>query len=139
MPFNTFRKRVSAGGALAVLVTIPFLNGCGGGGGSTPVVVPVAKVVPVSGTLASTTGGGLGGYAVVFDRGSTPFVGSSTSGTGTFTVSVPLTSITGNDTLSFFDSSGALILVLPVTLSNTSTTPVSVQTVTVGPPPPPGL
>ena len=136
---KTFRKRAFLGGALAVLLTVPFVSGCGGGGGSAPVVVPAPTTVAVSGTLASTTGGGLGGYAVVFDSGSSPFVGASTASTGAFTVTVPLTSVKGGDTLSFFDTTGALILVLPVTLSPTSGTPVSVQTVTVGPPVPPGL
>lgn len=138
MSQKIFRRRIFLGGALAALLSIPLISGCGGGG-SAPVVKPVPQIVSVSGTLASTTGGGLGGYAVVFDRGSTPFVGSSTTSTGTFAVTVPLSSIKGGDTLSFFDPTGALILVLPVTLSPTSTTPVSVQTVVVGPPVPPGL
>lgn len=132
-------SRLALGGLLLACLAAPLVGGCSGSG-VTPSVLPPAPFVPtapVTGTLTATDGKALAGYSVVFDRNSTAFVGTVTNAQGQFTLPVPVTAITGSDTLSVLDPAGGLSAVVPITLTPGSTAPVTLPAITVGPPVPP--
>jgi hypothetical protein len=116
-----------------------LLSGCGGGGGSAPAAaVPASKTI--TGTLLDAQNAPISGAAVVLDSGTAGALTTHTGSTGAYAFAVPLGSITGSDTLSFYDTSGNLIDFVSVTLP-TTTAALTVTTVIppVPPTPPPGV
>jgi hypothetical protein len=110
---------------LALLV----LSGCGGSNPGSPNKT-------LSGTFMGLGNVRLPGDTVYYDRGSTGQQVTVTDANGQYKFVVPLSTITGSDTLSFYDSAGHLVDIVSVTLTpNTA----SVNITTVAPPTPPSL
>jgi hypothetical protein len=138
--FRTLTLRFKPLAALALAATLTsLLSGCGGGGGggSTP-SVPASKAI--TGTLLDAQNAPISGASVVLDAGTAGALTTHTGSTGAYSFAVPLGSITGSDTLSFYDTSGNLIDLVSVTLP-TTTAALTVTTVVppVPPTPPPGV
>ena len=128
---GTFFVRASL---FASLLAVPLLGGCGADGGPAP---GVPAPLQVSGVVRSVNGVGLIGYSIVFDRGGAPPSSSTMTGIdGGFTLLVPVSAVTGQDTVSVLDGSGRLSTTVPVTV-NSGTGPVTLAPIPVAPPPPP--
>lgn len=125
-------------GRLLALLTLCLmaigLAGCGGGGGgggSTPPAGPDT----VNGTV-SNGGASTAGDVVKFDN--LPNVTGAVGNGGTYTLTVPVADITGNDNLWIFDNSGNVIDVVPIVLSAGGGQTVTPNTALPAVPPPPG-
>jgi|GEM_PF-5745511 hypothetical protein len=97
------------GASVLAALTALVLAGCGGGGGgggsSSSGGGSTAGNQTFSGTVTNTTTNPTtpaSGYTVLFDNISS--VSATTSSTGTFTLSVPSSDITGNDKIYVIDS-----------------------------------
>jgi hypothetical protein len=148
MKTTLYSRLLPAGIALTLLTGA--LAGCGGGG-SASVARPAD--VTVTGTLLDSSSAPLSGYTVVYNSGgaqpaarisahaTTAVLSAVTDSKGSYTLVVPTSKITGSDTLSFYDTTGALAqtqsLALSATQTGTVTVPQNVVTTLPSPPDPP--
>ncbi len=100
---------------------------------TVPTPTSSTSTTAVTGRIQNSTDS-LSGYRVVFNLGRSRLTGALTDAQGRYTLSMPVSTITGNDTLSVLDPSGGLVAVVPVTL----TPGAAIPPITVGPPTPPG-
>jgi len=81
------------------------LAGCGGGGGTTSPDTVTGQV--------STSGGPVGaGYTVLFDNAAA--IEATTTASGKYTLIVPVSAITGNDTVWVLDPTSTVVGTQPV-------------------------
>ena len=137
---NDLIKYTLAALCAGLVIGFAGCGGGGGGGGGTP-----ASPDTVSGTVTDNSGNEPSGDVVKFDdlTGSgvdgtvTETSGSTTS--GTYTLTVPVSDITGSDYLWIFDSSGNLLDLVAVTVpAGSGQTVNSSPTLPTTPPNPPG-
>ncbi len=118
---------------LCVPGLVAALAGCGGSsggdGGSAPALGPLQLTGAVQ---QAPAGAALNGYIVLFDQ--SPKVAATTDANGTFTLSVPRAAVTGKDTLSITDPSGALVDTVVVPANTTTLTNFDAGTINVSPP-----
>ena len=126
---ETFVRTLPPAALLAVLLP---LAGCGGGSNTGGAALPVVRTLTLSGTVNAGGGGAAAGDTVVFDGNRA--LSAVTNGQGQFTLTLPASDVTGSDTLTVFDSQGALLQTQTVT----STAPVTI-TLPVVPNPPMNL
>ena len=120
------RQNRSVASRLAVGALI--FSGCGGGGSGSGANKTLA------GTLLGQGNAPLSGDTVYFDKGTSSQQSAVTDGNGQYRSVVPLSSITGSDSLTFYAAAGYLVDIVPVTLAvNTA----AMQVTTVVPPSPP--
>lgn len=112
--------------ALLLACALPLLPGCGGSGSSGPVVTLVG------GKLQDQSGAALTGYRLVLDNN--PQLAATTNARGYFRISAPTAGLTGQDTLSIYDTAGDLADVEPVSVSNGSQKVYRVTLPAQGPP-----
>jgi hypothetical protein len=128
-------RRARRSPLLALLVLPLFvLAGCsggGGGGGSSP---GTGSSVTITGKVQGTSGNPLEGFVVVYDH--VPALKGTSDSKGAIKIVIPVSGITGSDTLSVFDPSGNLAAVVHISPSASSPTYIA-PPLTVGPPPPP--
>ncbi len=117
--------------ALTALPLALLPAGCGGGSNSTGNNSPVVQTLTLTGTVSSLASGAAVGDTVVFDGNNA--LSAVTNGQGQFTLTLPASNVTGNDTLTVSNSQGVVLETVPVT---STTTPV---TITLPPGPPSGL
>ncbi len=113
------------------------LCGCGGDDASAS-SHPAAQTKTVNGTLLDSSQSAQSGDRVVYDSGTSHALTAQTDSAGKYQLILPLSSITGTDTLTFFDSAGHELETVPVTLT-VDTTPQSVSTTLAPPNPPTGV
>ncbi len=106
--------------------------GCGGGGGGGGKTGPgpVNKNV-YSGTVTDQSGDLLSGETILFDGNST--YSATTNSSGAFSLTVPISVLTGSDSLIVDDSSGTEVAEYAIS----GTGSISGIAITVGPPAPP--
>ncbi len=106
--------------------------GGGGGGGGGGTHTPTVSKNTYSGTVTDQSGDLLSGETILFDGNST--YTTTTNSSGAFTLTVPVSALTGSDFLTVDDSSGTEVAEYPISGSAS----VSGISITVGPPAPPG-
>jgi len=135
---NLTLKRAEIIRAIATVTAVcalVSLAGCGGGGGTTT-TAPVTGTI--LGALQNASGAPLGGYAILFDNSTSNETTSNAQ--GQFTLVIPVSAITGSDTLVIKDSSGNVITIQSVSIPTTVSSTTSIGTLTLGAPPgPPSL
>jgi len=125
-------SRIRVSGLVAVslgCVVSLALAGCGGGGGTPPPDT-------LSGQVSTSAGPVGAGYTVLFDN-SASYEGVTTA-TGAYTITVPVSAITGNDTVWVVNPSSTVVGTQPVAtaLSTAGSVAVTQNVLLVGSPPP---
>ena len=127
---NMSRLRQLTASAIAV-IALSTLAGCGGGGGGGGGGTSGPLPATLIGTIDATAGAPAAGYSVHFGLLST-----TTSSSGAFSFSFDAAQISGTQTLTIYDTTGALVDQETVTI-NASGGQQTVGPFNVGPPPPP--
>ncbi|MDQ2733130.1 MAG: hypothetical protein M3Y56_15870 [Armatimonadota bacterium] len=104
------RIRVGITAAGACLSLAALASGCSDSGSTG--VVPVNNLTITGALMNSVNPMGIAGSTVRFDN--SPANTVSTDSSGIFRLVVPKSSVTGNDTLSFYNSNGFLVATAPV-------------------------